>query len=128
MKKSPDDDGSDSNDGDTAQDAGDQFGGKNSKKKLKFKWLLGLCEYCVELFWINISLIFYNILQIFFYSNTMNRTCRLATISQIKSSQRRIVSSAKVRKSHDTQATKYGRPELDSHADTCVAGANCIYI
>ena len=30
-----------------------------------------------------------------------------------------------MRKSYDTQATKYGRSELDSHADTCVAGANC---
>lgn len=31
-------------------------------------------------------------------------------------------------KSYKTQETHYGRSELDSHADTCVAGANCIIL
>ena len=67
-------------------DAGDQFGGKNSKKSKRRKG---------------------NIMQV---TTGERRECS-TTISSIRSK---------------GETPTFGRCELDSHADTIVAGANCI--
>ena len=47
----------------------------------------------------------------------------LHTISDVKSSNRRVISQIKHKDS--SKKIQHGRTELDSHADTTVAGANC---
>ena len=49
-------------------------------------------------------------------------------ISQIKSTKRTIAQVRRVATSYVPTSTTYGRCELDSHADTIVAGANCIIL
>ena len=52
----------------------------------------------------------------------------LTTISKIKTSNRTISQARTISSSTSPPATIYGRCELDSHADTIVAGANCIVL
>ena len=47
-------------------------------------------------------------------------------IKQIKSTSRRVVAGAKRKRKSD--GVQYGACELDSHADTTVAGSNCIIL
>ena len=77
---------------------------------------------------------FYNLIVtlIICWSNTR---CRVAFIKKLHSSSRRSVASSKssLRVSQATvgaatSSVKYGRCELDSHADTTVAGSNCIVL
>ena len=56
------------------------------------------------------------------------RSNAILSISRISSINRRVSSAKSVSKRQDTTNTKYDRIESDSHADTTVAGANCIVL
>ena len=61
-------------------------------------------------------------------SQAINISSHYNQISQIKSTKRTIAQVRRVATSHVPTSTTYGRCELDSHADTIVAGANCIIL
>ena len=50
----------------------------------------------------------------------------LCTIAQFKSTNRRNIAAMKANKKKTTSELKIGKVELDSHADTIVAGSNCV--
>ena len=60
-----------------------------------------------------------NTIYTYFYGQT-NKTYRL---SAVLSKNRRVISS--IKKSSHVLEIKHGRTELDSHADSIVAGSNC---
>ena len=63
------------------------------------------------------------------YNNVINKACegRLIKIGQLKTGSRRV---SKVRMTSNKNSTDkiYGRCELDTHADTTVAGSNCVVL
>ena len=50
----------------------------------------------------------------------------LRTIAQFNSTNRRNIAAMKANKKKTTSELKIGKVELDSHADTIVAGSNCV--
>jgi hypothetical protein len=62
--------------------------------------------------------------KVWLYKKTTHRE---AIISEIRTGQRRI-SSARTVSRIDSATRRYGRCELDSHADTIVAGSNCVIL
>ena len=50
----------------------------------------------------------------------------LHTIAQFSSSNRRCIAAMKTNKNKPSSEFKIGKVELDSHADTIVAGSNCV--
>ena len=63
------------------------------------------------------------------YNNIINKACegRLIKVGQLKTGSRRV---SKVRMTSNKNSTDkiYGRCELDTHADTTVAGSNCVVL
>ena len=71
------------------------------------------------------------ILSYFFNANHHRMAISSRVISQFRSSDRRIIGSARQMHSTKTELTTkrtFGRCELDSHADTIVAGSNCVIL
>ena len=56
------------------------------------------------------------------------RTHRQTTVSEIRSSQRRVSSASTTISTTGSTTRQHGRCELDSHADTIVAGSNCVIL
>ena len=107
-------------DNDEPEDAGDQFGGKKYKTNYKKNGLLGLNYYFP---WIIIS---YNMKLIVKWLNILDVSSREAikfSVKQVHTGQTQIISAAQYLSRSDKVV--YGRSELDSNADTTVAGSNC---
>ena len=62
----------------------------------------------------------------YYQTYTFNCTRRQTTISTLTSKHRRTIASSKAKVHQNT--TVYGACELDSHADTIVAGKNCVIL
>ena len=64
------------------------------------------------------------LLTIKYFSFTQTRSLR--TIAQFSSSSRRHIAASTTKTPKSPPALKIGKIELDSHADTIVAGSNCV--
>ncbi len=105
-------------DKDSDVDAGDQFGGKNSKKKSKH-WQLGRCGYTRDKVLINTLFEYY-------HSKTMSISQSRCSVRRLQ----RISSTPRILSISESKSTKvkYGRCELDSYAYTIVAASNCVIL
>ena len=66
--------------------------------------------------------------SIFIRRTTFHRQANLVNISQLRTTSRRNVSSSTVAAMRSNSPVVHGPCELDSHADTIVAGKNCIIL
>ena len=114
-----DDDSGDEDNENYPSDAGDAFGGRNRKKANKKIWLIGCwcilsISLCIKLKYLVIKSL-KHIINL--TTTTQTRICAFTSRAQNISSSTVTSSSSKFH---------YGHCELDSHADTIVAGKNCI--
>ena len=99
------------------KDAGNSFSGKYRKTRTKF-WIFGQLE-------VSIIITYYSIL-FYYYFKSRPVIFDKNNVSEFISNNRRNISSSTVHNKNSANSRiMYRRTELDSHADSIVAGSNC---